>query len=96
MRMHSSSQDDHSTCLDTWDPGADDSSRLSAQEDTTAHTGYSVIQEEIAPSDWVQWHTGVPNNTVDSGQFNTSSYAEDVFWDYGAGTSRTDASSEGS
>jgi hypothetical protein len=29
-------QDDHSTCLDTsiWDPGADDSSRLSAQEDT--------------------------------------------------------------
>jgi hypothetical protein len=33
-------QDDHSTCLDTspWDLGADDSSRLSAQEDTTAHT----------------------------------------------------------
>jgi hypothetical protein len=32
-----SSQDDHSTCLDTsiWDPGADDSSRVSAQEDTT-------------------------------------------------------------
>jgi hypothetical protein len=48
-----SSQDDHSTCLDTsiWDPGADDSSRLSAQEDTTAHTGYSVIQGEIASSD---------------------------------------------
>jgi hypothetical protein len=38
------SQDDDSMCLDTtiWDPGADDSSSLSAQEDTTAHTGYSV------------------------------------------------------
>jgi hypothetical protein len=34
------SQDDDSTCLDTaiWDPGADDSSRLSAQEDIAAHT----------------------------------------------------------
>jgi hypothetical protein len=33
-------QDDHNTCLDTsiWDLGADDSSRLSAQEDTAAHT----------------------------------------------------------
>jgi hypothetical protein len=33
-------QNNHSMCLDTsiWDPGADDSSRLSAQEDTTAHT----------------------------------------------------------
>ena len=31
-----SRQDDHSACLDTsiWDLGADDSSRLSAQEDT--------------------------------------------------------------
>jgi hypothetical protein len=40
-----SRQDDHRTCLDTslWDPGIDDSSRLSAQEDTTSHTGYSVI-----------------------------------------------------
>jgi hypothetical protein len=77
------SQDDHSTCLDTsiWDPGADDSSRVSAQEDTTAHTGYSVIQREIASSDGVQWHTGGPNSTVDSGQFNTLSYAESVFGD---------------
>jgi hypothetical protein len=25
-----------------------DSSRVSAQEDTTAHTGYSMIQREIA------------------------------------------------
>jgi hypothetical protein len=34
--------DDHNTCLDTslWDPGADDISRVSAQEDTVAHTGY--------------------------------------------------------
>jgi hypothetical protein len=48
-------QDDPSTCLDTsiWDPGADDSSRVSAQEDTTAHTRYSVIQREIAPRDGV-------------------------------------------
>jgi hypothetical protein len=39
------SWDDHSTCLDTstWDPGADDSSKVSAQEDTTSHTRYSVI-----------------------------------------------------
>jgi hypothetical protein len=38
-------RDDHSTCLDTsvWDLGAVDSSRMSAQEDTTAHTGYRVI-----------------------------------------------------
>ena len=33
-------QDDYSMCLDTtiWDPGAYDSSRLSAQKDTTTHT----------------------------------------------------------
>jgi hypothetical protein len=62
-------QDDHSTCLDTstWDPGADDSSRVSAQEDTTAHTGYNLMQRDIAPTDGVQWQTGGPNNTVDSG-----------------------------
>jgi hypothetical protein len=48
-------RDDHSTCLDTsvWDPGANDSSRVSAQEDTTAHTGYSVIQMELAVGDGV-------------------------------------------
>jgi hypothetical protein len=76
-------QDDHSMCLDIaiWDPGVDDSSRLSAQEDTAAHTGYNVIQGEITPSDGVQWHTGVPSSIVDSGQFNTSSYAESVFGD---------------
>jgi hypothetical protein len=46
------SQDDHSRCLDTsiWDPSADDSSRVSAQEDTTAHKGYSVIHREIVSS----------------------------------------------
>jgi hypothetical protein len=50
-----SDKDDHSMCLDTsiWDPGADDSSRLSAQEDMVAHTGYSVIQGEITSSDGV-------------------------------------------
>jgi hypothetical protein len=88
-----SSQDDHSTCLDTslWDPGADDSSRLSAQEDTAAHTGYSVIQGEIASSDGMQWHTGVPSSIAGGGQFSMSSYADDVF-----GDSRVDTSSEGS
>jgi hypothetical protein len=92
-----SSQDDHSTCLDTstWDPGADDSSRVSAQEDTAAHTGYSVMQREIAPTDGVQWQTGGPNNTVDSGQFNMLSYAESVFGDSRVDTSRSDSSSEG-
>jgi hypothetical protein len=91
------SQDDHSTCLDTsiWDPGADDSSRVSAQEDTAAHTGYSVIQREIASSDGMQWHTGGPSSTVDSGQFSTLSYAESVFGDSRVDTSRTDTSSEG-
>jgi hypothetical protein len=60
-----SNQDDHSTCLDTslWDPGADDSSRLSAQEDRAAHTGYNVIPGEITSSDGMQWHAGVPSNT---------------------------------
>jgi hypothetical protein len=64
-----SNQDDHSTCLDTslWEPGADDSSRLSAQEDTSAHTRYNVIWGEITSSDGMQWHTGVPSSTVDSG-----------------------------
>jgi hypothetical protein len=92
-----SSQDDHRTCLDTslWDLGADDSSRMSAQEDTAAHTRYSGSQGEMASSDGMQWHTGVPNSMVDSGQFSTSSYAEGVFGDSRVGTSRTDTSSEG-
>jgi hypothetical protein len=93
-----SSQDDHSTCLDTslWDPGADDSSRLSAQEDTAAHTGYSVSQGEMASSEGMQWHTGVPSSTIDSGQLSMLSYEEGVFGDSRVGTSRTDTSSEGS
>ena len=47
------SQDDDSTCLDTtiWDPSAYDSSRLSAQEDTTSHTGYNVSQGKMESSD---------------------------------------------
>jgi hypothetical protein len=88
-----SSQDDHSMCLDTtkWDPGTEDSSRLSAQEDTTAHTGYNVSQREMASSDGLQWHTGVPSNTGDSGQFSMTYYAEGVFGDF-----RVDTSIEGS
>ena len=90
-------QDDHNTCLDTsiWDPGADDSSKVSAQEDTAAHTGYSVIQREIAPSDGVQWHTGGPSSTADKGQFSTLSYAESVFGDSRVDTSESDNNSEG-
>jgi hypothetical protein len=74
------SRDDHSMCLDTsiWDPSAVDSSRVSAQEDIAVHTGYSVIQREIASRDEVQWHTGGPSGTVDSGQFSTLSSAESV------------------
>jgi hypothetical protein len=76
-------QDDHSTCLDTsvWDPGIVDSSRVSAQEDTTSHTGYSVIQRELAVDDDIQSHIGGPSSTVDSGQFNTLSSAESVVGD---------------
>ena len=93
-----SRQDDHNTCLDTslWDPGADDSSRLSAQEDTNAHTGYNVSQGEMASSDGMQWRIGVPSSTGDSGQFSMSSYAEGFFGDSRVGTSRTNTSSEGS
>jgi hypothetical protein len=47
-----------------------------------------VIQREIASSDGMQWHTGVPSSTVDSGQFSTSSYAESVFGDSRVDTSR--------
>ena len=45
-----SCQDDHIMCLDTfiWDLGADDSSRLSAQEDTSTHTGYNMIHRELS------------------------------------------------
>jgi hypothetical protein len=90
-------QDDHGTCLDTstWDPGAYDSSRVSAQEDIVAHTGYNVIQREISPSDGVQWQTGGPNSTVFGGQFSTLSYADSVFGDSIVDTSRTDNNSEG-
>jgi hypothetical protein len=92
-----SSQDDHSTCLDTsiWDPGADDSSRLSAQEDTAAHTGYSMIQRELAVEDDVQSCMGRPSSIVDRDQFSVSSFAESVVGDSGVDTSRTDTSSEG-
>ena len=61
-------QDSHSTCLDTfvWDPGTDDSSRLSAQEDTVAHTRYSMIQRELAVEDDVKLHMGGPSVIVDN------------------------------
>ena len=55
-----------------------------------------MIHKELASSDGIQWHTRVPSNIVDSGQFNTSSYVGGVFGDSRVGTSRTDTSSEGS
>jgi hypothetical protein len=89
---HFRSHDNHNTCLDTstWDPGADDSSMVSSQEDTTAHTRYNVIQREITPSDGVHSHIGGPKNTIDSGQYITLSYVESGFVN-----SRVDTSSEG-
>jgi hypothetical protein len=62
-------RDDHSMCLDTsvWDPGANDISRVSAQEDTTAHTGYNAIHMGVAIGDSVQWHRGGLSSTGDSG-----------------------------
>jgi hypothetical protein len=85
-------QSDPSTCLDTslWDPGANDSSRVTAQEDTTAHTRYNMIQRELAVGDDVQPHTGGPSSTVDRGQFSVLSFLESV-----VGDSRVDTSSEG-
>jgi hypothetical protein len=84
-----SSQDDHSTCLDTsiWDPGADDSSRLSAREDIATHTGYSMIQRELAVEDDVQLHMGRPSGTIDIRKFNTLSFAKSVVEDFSDGTS---------
>jgi hypothetical protein len=84
-------RDSHSMCLDTsvWDPGADDSSRVSAQEDTAAHIGYNMIRRGIAVGDDVQSHTG-PSSRVDRGQFSPLSFAESV-----VGDSRVDTSSEG-
>jgi hypothetical protein len=83
-----SSQDDHRMCLETsiWDPGADDSSSVSAQEDTIAHTGYSMIQREIAIDDDLQSHIGGLSGTEDSEQFNTLSSAENVVGDSRDGT----------
>jgi hypothetical protein len=62
---------------------------VSAQEDTSAHTGYSMIQREIAVSDDVQLHIGGPSSTVDKGQFSALSFEESV-----VGDSRVDTSSE--
>ena len=84
-------RDDHSTCLDTsiWDPGANDSSSVSAQEDTVAHTSYSVIQRKLAVDDDVESHIGGPSSTGDSGQFSALYFEECV-----VGDSIVDTSSE--
>jgi glycerol-3-phosphate cytidylyltransferase-like family protein len=84
-------RDDHSTCLDTsvWYPGADDISRVSAQEDTTAHTGYDAIHMGVVVGDGVHWHTGGLSSTGDSGQFSALYFEECV-----VGDSIVDTSSE--
>jgi hypothetical protein len=48
-------RDDHSTCLDTsvWDLGANDISRVNAQEDTTDHIGYGAIHMGVGVGDGV-------------------------------------------
>jgi hypothetical protein len=76
-------QDDHSMFLDTsvWDPGTDDISRVSAQEDKTSHTGYNEIQMGVTVGDGVQWHIGGLSSIVDSGQFSTLSFEECVVED---------------
>lgn len=38
---HRAFQDEYS--IDVWDPGSDDTSGVSTQEDTTTHTGYRTI-----------------------------------------------------
>ena len=43
--------------------------------------GYNVSQGEMASSDEMQWHTGVPSGTVDSRQFIILSSAESVVSD---------------
>jgi hypothetical protein len=45
--------------MDTYvcDPSENDISRVSAQEDTTAHMVYNVIHMGVAVDDGVQWHT---------------------------------------
>jgi hypothetical protein len=84
-----SSQDDHSTCLDTsiWDLGTDYSSRLSVQEDITDHTGYSMIQRELEVQDDVHLCMDRLSGTIDSRQFNTLSSAMSVVEDFSDGTS---------
>jgi hypothetical protein len=64
--------------------------RVSTQEDTTAHIGYSAIQMGVAVGDGVQWHTGGLSSTVDNGQFSALSVEECV-----VGDSIVDTSSEG-
>jgi hypothetical protein len=70
-------------CLDTyvWDLGADDISRVSAQEDTTAHTGYSAIQIGVVVGDGVQWHIGGLSRIGDDGQFSALYFEKCVFRD---------------
>ena len=72
-----------------WDPYTYDISRVSAQEDTTFHTGYGAIQIRVAVCDGVQWHTGGLSSTGDSGQFNALYFEECV-----VGDSIIDTSSE--
>jgi hypothetical protein len=73
-------RDDHITCMDTsvWDPGADDISRVSAQEDTTAHTdtGWFRLRQH-----YMMMYSGIQegfSSTADSGQYGALSLEECV------------------
>ena len=76
-------QNDHSTCMDTsvWDPGTYGISRVSVQEDTTAHIGYGAIQIGVVVGDGVQWHAGGLSSIGDSGQFSALYFEECVVGD---------------
>jgi hypothetical protein len=60
---------------------------VSAQEDTAANTGCSMIQRELVVGDDVQSLTGGPSSTVDRGQFHALSFAESVVGDSSVHTS---------
>jgi hypothetical protein len=77
-------RDDHNMCMDTyvWDPGIYDISRVTAQEDTIAHTGYNVTHIGFTVGDGVQWHTRGLNSTGDNGQFSALYFEECVVGDF--------------
>jgi hypothetical protein len=76
-------RDDHISYLDTsvWNLGVYEISRVSAHEDTNAHTRYNAIQMEVTIVDGVQWNTKGLNKTMDREQFSALSFEECVVGD---------------